>query len=64
VSDARAAEYLASLIKERDGYLAAGLQDRAAEVAAELARVGHKTKTPAARSTKRAAAKPADRSTD
>lgn len=35
-------EYAAALVKERDGYLAKGKDDRAAEVEAELARLGVK----------------------
>lgn len=44
--------YIAALINERDGYLRVGQVDRAAEVDAELDRVGHKAKTPAKRATK------------
>jgi hypothetical protein len=35
--------YIAALLEERRGYLVRGLKDRAAEVDAELARVGHKS---------------------
>ena len=38
--------YIAALLRERAGYLAAGLDDRVAEVDAELARVGHKSPAP------------------
>jgi hypothetical protein len=46
------AAHIAALIYERDGYLRAGMTDRAAEVDAELDRWGHSAKTPAKRATK------------
>jgi len=49
--------YIAALIYERDGYLRSGQKDRAAEVEAELQRVGFKAKAPAKRATKMTAKK-------
>lgn len=45
-------EYIAALIRERDGYLRIGQTDRAAEVDVELTRAGHKAKPPSKRSAK------------
>jgi hypothetical protein len=44
--------HIAALIYERDGYLRAGMTDRAAEVDVELERWGHKAAAPAKRATK------------
>jgi hypothetical protein len=45
-------EYIAALLRERDGYLRIQDKARAAEVDAELERVGFKAKAPAKRATK------------
>ncbi len=47
------AEYVAALVRERDGYEAAGLTDRAKEVEEELHRWGNAAKPPAKRATTR-----------
>lgn len=52
------AAYVSALIRERDGYRNAGLEDRAAEVDAHLRDIGEKAKTPAKRAEKRPARKP------
>jgi hypothetical protein len=57
VSDPRLAEYIASLIAERDNYARAGLENRAAEVQAELAKIGNDSEAPAKAAAKRAPAK-------
>lgn len=46
-------KYIKALIEERDAYLAQNLTQRAAEVDAELARVGAKAAPPARRAAKR-----------
>lgn len=45
-------QYIAALIYERDGYLRLGQKDRAAEVDAELNRVGFEAKAPHERAVK------------
>jgi len=44
-------EYIAALIRERDGYVRAGWLDRVPDVEAELERCGHNAKPPAKRAT-------------
>jgi hypothetical protein len=53
MSDEQRKSYIAALIEERDGYLASGKADRAAEVDAELSRMGEGGSAPAARAEKR-----------
>lgn len=53
MTDDQRKAYLAALIEERNGYLASGRNDRAAEVDAELARWGEQGEAPAARAEKR-----------
>lgn len=45
--------HVAALIRERDGYLAGGREDRAAEVEAELDRLGEKAATAVKRAQRR-----------
>jgi hypothetical protein len=53
-------EYVDALIRERDQYARAGLDDRVAEVDAVLAQIGASVEVPAkAASTRAASAKPA-----
>jgi hypothetical protein len=55
-----ASEYVDALIRERDQYVRAGLDDRVAEVDAVLAQIGASVEAPAKTASKRAAsAKPA-----
>jgi len=53
MTDERNATYIAGLIRERDMYLANGQDDRAADVTAELARLGAEAKPPRKRASKR-----------
>lgn len=53
MTDDQRKAYLAALIEERNGYLASGRKDRAAEVDAELARWGEQGEAPAVRAEKR-----------
>jgi len=53
VSDEQKAAHIASLIRELEGYKVRGLDDRVAQVEAELARLGAKGAAPAKRATKR-----------
>lgn len=45
-------DYIAALLREREGYERYGNAEGLASVDAELERVGHKAKTPARRATK------------
>ena len=54
-TDEQTAAYIAALLEERRGYEAAGDDGAVAGVDAELARVGHKAKTPAKRAERRPA---------
>lgn len=53
MTDEQQAVQIAALIRERDGYEAAGKTDRAEQVTAELTRLGAKATPPAKRATKR-----------
>jgi hypothetical protein len=52
-TDEQVAAYIQALLVERAGYVQHGLLDRAAEVDAELRRVGHKASAPAKRAERR-----------
>ena len=51
--DSQQAKYIKALIRERDGYLAGGLTQRAAEVGAELQKYATKAAPPVSRGQKR-----------
>lgn len=53
MTDEQRKAYIAGLIEERNGYLASGRKDRAADVEAELAKWGEEGAAPAARAEKR-----------
>jgi hypothetical protein len=53
MTDEQRKAYIAALIEERDGYLASGRKDRAADVDAELSRMGEGGAAPADRAEKR-----------
>lgn len=56
MNDEQVRDHIAALIRERDGYLKAGLTDRAAEVDLELRKWGADSKPPVKRATRRDAA--------
>lgn len=53
MTDNQRADHVRALIAERDGYLATGRTDRAAQVEKELRRLGADAVTPAKRATRR-----------
>jgi hypothetical protein len=53
LTDEQHAAHIAALLREREGYEAAGKTDRAEQVTAELRRLGAEATPPAKRATKR-----------
>jgi hypothetical protein len=53
MTDEQRAARIAALIRERDGYLARGLAERAEQVSSELRSLGHTAQPPAKRAQRR-----------
>ncbi len=58
-SEEQRAQYIAALLRERAGHLAAGFEDRLSQVDAELARVGHVVEGHGSAKSRRASARKA-----
>lgn len=59
MTDEERAGKIRALLEERAGYVQRGQSERAAQVDAELARIGHQAAKPVERAEKRPAARPA-----